>query len=164
MWPSPWRTGGANSELNSTLRGALGDCRQDRQGWAHPHGAASGLGQSGARHVDGDQWDQRRPGVPVHWDDGMTPKVLWEIVNDAAARVGIERLAPRDLRSTRARLCHLAGGELDQNSCSGTCRSKPLSASSDASRSFGLPSTTCSESSRSLGRKAVDGRVPTFRP
>jgi integrase len=27
---------------------------------------------------------------------------------------GIERLAPHDLRRTCARLCHLAGGELDQ--------------------------------------------------
>lgn len=48
------------------------------------------------------------------WGDGMTPKVLWEIVKDAASRAGIERLAPHDLRRTCARLCHLAGGELDQ--------------------------------------------------
>src|SRR5262245_58248316 len=48
------------------------------------------------------------------WGDGMTPKVLWEVVNDAAARAGIEKLAPHDLRRTCARLCHLAGGELDQ--------------------------------------------------
>lgn len=48
------------------------------------------------------------------WGDGMTPKVLWEVVKDAAARSGIERLAPHDLRRTCARLCHLAGGELDQ--------------------------------------------------
>jgi len=48
------------------------------------------------------------------WGDGMTPKVLWEVVKDAAARGGIEKLAPHDLRRTCARLCHLAGGELDQ--------------------------------------------------
>ena len=29
-------------------------------------------------------------------------------------RSGIEKLAPHDLRRTCARLCHLAGGELDQ--------------------------------------------------
>jgi site-specific recombinase XerD len=46
------------------------------------------------------------------WGDGMTPKVIWEIVKQAAA--GIEKLAPHDLRRTSARLCHLAGGELDQ--------------------------------------------------
>jgi integrase len=48
------------------------------------------------------------------WGDGMTPKVLWEVVKDAAARAGIEKLAPHDLRRTCARLCHLAGGDLDQ--------------------------------------------------
>jgi integrase len=44
----------------------------------------------------------------------MTAKVLWEIVKGAATRAGIEKLAPHDLRRTCARLCHLAGGELDQ--------------------------------------------------
>jgi len=48
------------------------------------------------------------------WGDGMSPKVLWDAVRAAAMRAGIEKLAPHDLRRTRARLCHLAGGELDQ--------------------------------------------------
>jgi len=48
------------------------------------------------------------------WGTGMTPKVLWEIVRGAASRAGIEKLAPHDLRRSCARLCHLAGGELDQ--------------------------------------------------
>jgi integrase len=48
------------------------------------------------------------------WGDGMSAKVLWEIVKEAATRAGIEKLAPHDLRRTGARLCHLAGGELDQ--------------------------------------------------
>ena len=48
------------------------------------------------------------------WGDGMTPKVLWKVVKDAATRSGIEKLAPHDLRRSCARLCHLAGGELDQ--------------------------------------------------
>ncbi|MGH9605965.1 MAG: tyrosine-type recombinase/integrase [Terracidiphilus sp.] len=48
------------------------------------------------------------------WGAGMTPKVLWEIVREAASRVGIEKLAPHDLRRTCARLCRVAGGELDQ--------------------------------------------------
>jgi len=42
------------------------------------------------------------------------PKVLWEVVKEAASRAGIEKLAPHDLRRTCARLCHLASGELDQ--------------------------------------------------
>lgn len=48
------------------------------------------------------------------WGDGMTPRVLWEVVKAAAARADIEKLAPYDLRRTCARLCHLARGELDQ--------------------------------------------------
>jgi integrase len=48
------------------------------------------------------------------WGNGMTPKVLWEVVKDAARQAGIDKLAPHDLRRTCARLCHLAGGELDQ--------------------------------------------------
>ena len=46
--------------------------------------------------------------------EGMTAKVLWDVVRTAAASAGIERLAPHDLRRIYARLCHLAGGELDQ--------------------------------------------------
>ena len=48
------------------------------------------------------------------WGNGMTPKVLWEVVREGASRAGIEKLAPHDLRRTCAKLCHLAGGELDQ--------------------------------------------------
>ena len=40
--------------------------------------------------------------------------MLWDVVRAAAARAGIDKLAPHDLRRTCARLCHLAGGELDQ--------------------------------------------------
>jgi integrase len=48
------------------------------------------------------------------WGSGMSPKALWDVVKAAAARVEIDKLAPHDLRRTCARLCHLAGGELDQ--------------------------------------------------
>ena len=48
------------------------------------------------------------------WGDGMTPKVIWEVVQEAARRAGIDKLTPHDLRRTCARLCYLAGGELDQ--------------------------------------------------
>ena len=36
------------------------------------------------------------------------------MVKAAAKRVGIKDLAPHDLRRTCARLCHLAGGEIEQ--------------------------------------------------
>ena len=32
------------------------------------------------------------------WGTGMTPKVLWETVREAASRAGIEKLSPHDLR------------------------------------------------------------------
>jgi integrase len=48
------------------------------------------------------------------WGDGMTPKVIWEIVKQAAQAADIDKLAPHDLRRTCARLCHLAGGEFEQ--------------------------------------------------
>lgn len=48
------------------------------------------------------------------WGDGMSPKVLWDVVRATAARAAIDKLAPHDLRRTCARLCHIAGGELDQ--------------------------------------------------
>jgi integrase len=44
-----------------------------------------------------------------------TVKVLdFGLAKATAARADIEKLAPHDLRRTCARLCHLAGGELDQ--------------------------------------------------
>jgi integrase len=48
------------------------------------------------------------------WGDGRSSKVLWDVVRAAAGRAAIDKLAPHDLRRTCARLCHLAGGELDQ--------------------------------------------------
>ena len=48
------------------------------------------------------------------WGDSMTPKVIWDVVRETARGAGIDKLAPHDLRRTCARLCYLAGGELDQ--------------------------------------------------
>jgi integrase len=48
------------------------------------------------------------------WGESITPKAIWHVVKAAAKRAGIQNLAPHDLRRTCARLCHLAGGELDQ--------------------------------------------------
>jgi integrase len=49
-----------------------------------------------------------------NWGHGFTPKVIWAIVKANAKSCGLPSLAPRDLRRTCARLCHQAGGELDQ--------------------------------------------------
>ncbi len=45
---------------------------------------------------------------------GFTAKVIWSIVRKAAADCGLGTVAPHDLRRTCARLCHQAGGELEQ--------------------------------------------------
>jgi len=50
----------------------------------------------------------------VVWGDGLTEKVVWYIVKTFAKTAGFERVAPHDLRRTCARLCHVAGGELEQ--------------------------------------------------
>jgi integrase len=48
------------------------------------------------------------------WGSGITQNVVWYVVKACAERVGIKPLAPHDLRRTCARLCHAAGGELEQ--------------------------------------------------
>ena len=45
---------------------------------------------------------------------GVTTDVVWYAVKRYAKRIGIDHLAPHDLRRTCARLCHGAGGELEQ--------------------------------------------------
>jgi len=48
------------------------------------------------------------------WGDGITEKVIWHVVKENARRAGIAKLSPHDCRRTCARLCHAAGGELEQ--------------------------------------------------
>lgn len=48
------------------------------------------------------------------WGDGISEKVVWHIVKSYAKRAGIQQLAPHDCRRTCARLCHAAGGEIEQ--------------------------------------------------
>ena len=44
----------------------------------------------------------------------LTEKAVWHVVREYAAKAGIDKLAPHDLRRTCARLCYAAGGELEQ--------------------------------------------------
>jgi site-specific recombinase XerD len=46
--------------------------------------------------------------------NAVSAKVVWHVVREYAAVAGIDKLAPHDLRRTCARLCHAAGGELEQ--------------------------------------------------
>jgi site-specific recombinase XerD len=48
------------------------------------------------------------------WGNGFSAKVIWTIVRKAATQSAMPRIAPHDLRRTCARLCHEAGGELEQ--------------------------------------------------
>jgi len=48
------------------------------------------------------------------WCEGVTEKLVWHVVKEFAAKIGVSKLAPHDLRRSCARLCRAAGGELEQ--------------------------------------------------
>ncbi len=48
------------------------------------------------------------------WGTGISENVVWHVVSKRCAKSGLEPIAPHDLRRTCARLCHTAGGELEQ--------------------------------------------------
>ena len=47
-------------------------------------------------------------------ESAFSPKVIWGVVKAGSSKCGLDRVAPHDLRRTCARLCHEAGGELEQ--------------------------------------------------
>jgi site-specific recombinase XerD len=46
--------------------------------------------------------------------DGLSERMVWHIIVKYARRIGIEQLAPHDLRRTCAKLCRASGGDLEQ--------------------------------------------------
>ena len=111
------RAVGPEPRVNPATRRALGDCRSGRQGRSrahrpHTHWVKSTLDawMAAAAITHGRVFRAINKAGRV-WGDGMSPKV---VVRAAAGRAAIDKLAPHDLRRTCARLCHLAGGELDQ--------------------------------------------------
>jgi site-specific recombinase XerD len=48
------------------------------------------------------------------WGEGISQNVVWCVVKTCCERVGLEHIAPHDLRRTCAKLCHDSGGELEQ--------------------------------------------------
>jgi integrase len=46
--------------------------------------------------------------------NGFSPKVIWSVVKTACCQCGLPGVAPHDLRRSCARLCHDAGGEIEQ--------------------------------------------------
>ena len=61
-----------------------------------------------------------RKGFPMrlpsrnHLGDGISEQTVWHVVRTYAAKQGLGRIAPHHLRRSCARLCHAAGGELEQ--------------------------------------------------
>ena len=64
--------------------------------------------------IDRGKLSRRVNKVGKAWGDGMTEKSVWHIVNESANAIGLDKVAPHDLRRTSARLCHASGGELEQ--------------------------------------------------
>jgi integrase len=48
------------------------------------------------------------------WGKGISENVIWYVVRRCAERTKLDHLAPHDLRRTCAKLCHTAGGEIEQ--------------------------------------------------
>ena len=56
----------------------------------------------------------RRQVIEVEGEPGVAHCTVEVFSPSIAKSLGIERIAPHDLRRTCARLCHVAGGELEQ--------------------------------------------------
>src|SRR6516164_3353629 len=44
------------------------------------------------------------------WGEAITEKLVWHVVKEFAAMIGVSKIAPHDLRRSCARLCRAAGG------------------------------------------------------
>jgi len=91
----------------------------------------SHLGEDRRRRVDVGGRHHARPDVPRDQQgraclgDGMSPKVLWDVVRAAAVRAGIDKLAPRRSAAHVRSSVPPRGGELDQNPVSARPRLHP---------------------------------------
>ncbi|MGI4755315.1 MAG: hypothetical protein ACRYGF_00525 [Janthinobacterium lividum] len=47
--------------------------------------------------------------------ENLSAWAIWDVVAEAAKRIGIERFGAHALRRTYAKLCRKAGGDLEQN-------------------------------------------------
>lgn len=48
------------------------------------------------------------------WGEGVTERLVRHVVKQYAAELGFRGVAPHDLRRSCAKLCHAAGGQLEQ--------------------------------------------------
>ncbi len=118
--PATRRVGCGASPRSRATRRPLGLYRPDREGRSHQNGSDTCLGCGCRPRLVNRSWSDGRSCVPRHQQggsiapNGLSPKVIWGVVKQAAACCGLANIAPHDLRRTCARLCHLAGGELEQ--------------------------------------------------
>ena len=68
----------------------------------------------GAAGISGGRLFRRVSSAGKVWGERATEKLVWHVVKEFAAKIGVNELAPHDLRRTCARLCRAAGGELEQ--------------------------------------------------
>ncbi len=119
LWITPGRGGRIENVRPSASGRSLGHCRLDWQGQAHSDcadaqwvKAATDEWIGAAKVTEGRIFRRINKNGNV-WGDGITPKAVWHIVKTAAKLADLN-VAPHDLRRTCARLCHVAGGELEQ--------------------------------------------------
>jgi site-specific recombinase XerD len=75
--------------------------------------------QGRSRSMEGSGKGDREPNIPSRkrttpWGKGISENVVWYVVRRCAERMQLDQLAPHDLRRTRAKLCHVNGGDLEQ--------------------------------------------------
>lgn len=120
LWSAPGRSGRIENGGPTTPGGTLGYCRPQRQGRTHSNRTSAGLCQGGDRPL-GD------PGVRHLWGVvsidqqgrpclGRRLHAKSNLVHYQAGSVKLLSFSrnAHDLRRTGARLCHQAGGELEQ--------------------------------------------------
>ena len=71
-------------------------------------------GWTKAAGIDAGKLFRRVSSAGRAWGEAVTEKLVWHVVKEFAAKTGVSKLAPHDLRRTCARLCRAAGGELEQ--------------------------------------------------
>src|SRR6266566_375110 len=78
------------------------------------------MGEANNRRLASRSWCHERQIVPACLQSrnrlgrGNNGKSGLAVVKEYAAKIGVSKLAPHDLRRSCARLCHEAGGELEQ--------------------------------------------------
>ena len=82
----------------------MGDCGSEREGRPRPDGSRAGLGPQTAERVDmaagidTGKLFRRVSSAGRPWGDGVTEKLVWYVVKEFAAKIGVTKLALHDLR------------------------------------------------------------------